>query len=515
MTSEKQPLTIKQIGLLFLTAIALSLVTLFLYNSWSQPQFQGQLELYQTNLMLNSSTWQGENLDPRTQGALRQALIGVEPVSTAIAQYENARTDSQTHLEKTQQELIALKQQPVANPTQEQTLQLAIASTEESLEKINLNLGLLKTQVNDVPEALQLWEKLADNPQSLTGDTAEILIGLWQDPPQVLSDAELMLDLELSGWFRYQGLTRLYQIQGEEVALQQLEERQQAIAFQGIRKLLIVAGVQSVGIFLGTALLAFMAVQWLIQRKNSWLAQNQGVSEVPWHWDTILLVIVAGFFFIGQLISPVIFREFLSLFSFTRGSGVRADALIILMSYVISSAGALGVLYVAVNPFRPLPANWFKFDFQLSAIAWGIGGFLVAIPVVLFVSLINQTLWQGQGGSNPILPLALQGNDWVAIACFSFTASVAAPVFEEIMFRGFLLPSLTRYVPVGLGIILSGLVFAIAHLSLSEVIPLTTLGIIMGFVYTRSGNLLAPILLHSLWNANTLLSLFLLGSSLS
>ncbi|MBP0009673.1 MULTISPECIES: type II CAAX endopeptidase family protein [unclassified Roseofilum] len=515
MTSEKQPLTIKQIGLLFLTAIALSLIALFLYNSWSQPQFQGQLELYQTNLLLNSSVWKGENLTPQAQGVLRQTLIGVEPVSTAISQYEDAQKDSQNHLEKTRQQLTELNQQPVANLTQETLLKQAIASTQESLEKINLNLGLLKIQADRVPEALQLWQKLADDPQSFTGDTAQALIGLWEDSPQILSEAPLMLDLELSGWFRYQALSRLYEIQGDELALRELETQQQEIAFQGIRKLLIVAGVQSVGIFLGTALLVLVVLQWIVQRKESWLSQNQGVTEVPWNWDTILLVLVAGFFFIGQLISPVIFREFLSLFSFTRGSGVRADALIILMSYLVSSAGALGILYVAVNPFKPLPQNWFKFDIKASGIVWGIGGFLIAIPVVLLVSLINQILWQGQGGSNPILPLALQGNDWVAIACFAFTASVAAPVFEEIMFRGFLLPSLTRYVPVWLAITLSGFVFAIAHLSLSEIIPLATLGIIMGIVYTRSGNLLAPIVLHSLWNGNTLLSLFLLGSSLS
>jgi len=514
MTSEKQPLTIKRIGLLFLTAIAFSLVTLFLYNSWSQPQFQGQLELYQTNLLLNASTWKGETLDPKTQGVLRQTLIGAEPVSTAIAQYEDARQDRQNTLQKTGRELTELTQQPIANPTQQQTLQQAIATTEESLEKIDLNLGLLKTQVDKVPEALQLWQKLADDPQSVQGDTAAILIGLWQDRPQILADAEFSLDQELSGWFRYQALTQLYQVQGEEFPLKELERQQQAIAFQAIRKLLIVAGVQSVGIFLGTALLAFAAVQWFIQRKDSWLSQTQVVTEIPWDWETILLVLVGGFFFIGQLILPVIFREFLSFFSLTRGSGVRSDAIIILMSYLVSSAGALGILFVGVNPFRPLPQNWFKFEIKGSGMAWGIGGFLVAIPLVLLVSLINQILWQGQGGSNPILPLALQGNDWVAIACFAFTASIAAPVFEEIMFRGFLLPSLTRYVPLWLAITVSGFVFAIAHLSLSEVIPLTTLGIIMGIIYTRSGNLLAPILLHSLWNGNTLLSLFLLGSSI-
>jgi hypothetical protein len=100
----------------------------------------------------------------------------------------------------------------------------------------------------------------------------------------------------------------------------------------------------------------------------------------------------------------------------------------------------------------------------------------------------------------------------VVLAIFFFTASIAAPFFEEIMFRGFLLPSLTRYVPVWAAIGLSSLLFALAHLNLSEVLPLAMLGIILGVVYTRSRNLLASMLLHSLWNSGTLISLFILGS---
>jgi uncharacterized protein len=94
------------------------------------------------------------------------------------------------------------------------------------------------------------------------------------------------------------------------------------------------------------------------------------------------------------------------------------------------------------------------------------------------------------------------------------TAAVAAPIFEELLFRGFLLPSLTRYMPVWGAIALSALIFATAHLSFSEILPLTVLGSMLGFVYTRSRNLLAPMLLHSLWNSVTMLGLFLLGSGI-
>jgi uncharacterized protein len=66
-------------------------------------------------------------------------------------------------------------------------------------------------------------------------------------------------------------------------------------------------------------------------------------------------------------------------------------------------------------------------------------------------------------------------------------------------------------VPTWAAIGISGLVFGVAHLSLSEILPLTTLGIILGIVYVRTRNLLASMLLHSLWNSSTLVSLFILG----
>ena len=128
-------------------------------------------------------------------------------------------------------------------------------------------------------------------------------------------------------------------------------------------------------------------------------------------------------------------------------------------------------------------------------------------------SLINQQLWQGQGGSNPLLQIVLESQDNLALLIFFSTAAVAAPLFEEFLFRGFLLPSLTRYLPLWGSILFSSFLFAAAHLSLSEILPLTALGIVLGVVYSRSRNLLAPMLLHSLWNSGTLMSLFILGSS--
>jgi membrane protease YdiL (CAAX protease family) len=53
-------------------------------------------------------------------------------------------------------------------------------------------------------------------------------------------------------------------------------------------------------------------------------------------------------------------------------------------------------------------------------------------------------------------------------------------------------------------------VFALAHLSIGELAPLTVLGIGLGLLRLRGGRLLPCVLMHALWNGITFLNLLLL-----
>ena len=55
------------------------------------------------------------------------------------------------------------------------------------------------------------------------------------------------------------------------------------------------------------------------------------------------------------------------------------------------------------------------------------------------------------------------------------------------------------------------LLFAIAHLSVSNLLPLWALGFALGILYDRTRTLWAPMVAHALWNLGTagvLLTLF-------
>ena len=524
-------MTLKRLVLIFvLTPIAVLLAVSALFGSWQEPQFQSRLELYQTNIALQAQAWRAEDSNDDNLQAIREAILGEQPLESATNQYEEARQSVQANLDKVNNKLAQLRSQPEITPippkplpevpptTQtskqgQQQLQQSLKQLQKLLAELDLRLGILQAQQGQTDKALKTWSELEQrsniNPEF--GETAAVLSGLWSNPSRLLPNAEQPIQKNLEGWFRSTALVELYQLQQRQDALSAVKATQQESAAQAVVKLAVIGTIPTLAALIGLILLILLFAQRLLKGKASLLAQNADVLwSTPWDGETVLQVFIIGFFFMGQIFVPLV----LSLLPIPRPiTDVRLQAFSVLISYLLVASGALLVLYFSLKRFFPLPEFWFRFRFQDNWFLWGLGGYCVALPIVVVVSLINQQLWQGQGGSNPLLQLALESRDGVALGIFFSTAAIAAPFFEEILFRGFLLPSLTRYLPVWGSILISSLLFAIAHLSLSEILPLTALGIVLGVVYTRSRNLFAPMLLHSLWNSGTLLSLFVLGSN--
>jgi membrane protease YdiL (CAAX protease family) len=102
-----------------------------------------------------------------------------------------------------------------------------------------------------------------------------------------------------------------------------------------------------------------------------------------------------------------------------------------------------------------------------------------------------------------------QINNVSSIVGFLFLAVVVNPLIEEFFFRGFLLTFLKNYTSTTMAIILSGGVFAFAHLNLGAALPLWFLGIVLAIAYEHTGSLLVPIAAHAFFNLTSGLSMLL------
>jgi uncharacterized protein len=515
-------MTFKRFVLSCLTLLVVLVMGESLLSSLSEPQVGNQLQLYQTDLLVQASEWQGSGLPENEVQQFRNAVFGQDALVSATEQYEEVRQDSATGLVKLQQRLKA--GEGADDPAQ--PLAVTAQTQQQLIDMIDLRLGMVQAQQNQVSKALETWQQLANRPGE-NALVAATLADLWQEPPVVHTNTAAVIDDKLSGWFRYCALKRFYTVTDRLEQLEALEAAERTAAERTLIQLSVVGLLPSFGGLLGTAGLIALVGQRLLKGKDSILALPASQWEVPWDWEVIWQVIVGGFLFVGQIALPLVLQLGLAVGQSTRlvpevafaqadwvlALTSRGKALYSLVFYLLMAASTLGVLYASIKGYLPLAKDWFRVQIVGKWPLWGLGSYLVALPLMLGVSLLNQRIWQGQGGNNPILQLVLQERDPLALGMFLFTAAIAAPVFEEILFRGFLLPSLTRYMPIWGAIGLSSLIFSLAHLSFSEVLPLTVLGAILGFAYVRSRNLLSSILLHSAWNSVTMAGLFLLGSS--
>ena len=82
-----------------------------------------------------------------------------------------------------------------------------------------------------------------------------------------------------------------------------------------------------------------------------------------------------------------------------------------------------------------------------------------------------------------------------------FAAVVLAPVVEELLFRGVFYTFLKQRGFPGLALWGTSILFGIIHLNLGALVPLICLALIWTRLYERTGNLLAPITAHVMFNA--------------
>jgi membrane protease YdiL (CAAX protease family) len=81
-----------------------------------------------------------------------------------------------------------------------------------------------------------------------------------------------------------------------------------------------------------------------------------------------------------------------------------------------------------------------------------------------------------------------------------FMALAMAPVWEELLFRGILYPSLLQAGFPRLALWGTSLVFGVSHFNLATFLPLSAFGVLLCLLYRNTGNLAAPMVTHCLFN---------------
>lgn len=141
----------------------------------------------------------------------------------------------------------------------------------------------------------------------------------------------------------------------------------------------------------------------------------------------------------------------------------------------------------------------FRSGMQRRGSPWilGIAAAIVAIvltePIEWAMEAIGYAVVEQE-----VIVEAFRSPGWLLMALF---AVIGAPIAEELFFRGWALPALREVAPTWVAVLLSASLFAAIHFHPPAVPIYLLYGVILAWVYLRSGSLIAPILGHALINA--------------
>lgn len=178
----------------------------------------------------------------------------------------------------------------------------------------------------------------------------------------------------------------------------------------------------------------------------------------------------------------------------------------------LGTGNAVGV-FVALLLVRGHPQGRAAIGMQAqphgSALTAGLAAYFAVVPLVIGLRLL----------SNALLPLVVDDIDTqtaqqllqqfleaegARTPMIWLSMCLVIPFAEELLFRGALYGGLRARVGPWPAAFLSALIFAILHESATVLLPLFGLGVVLAWIYERTGSIAAPTLVHVLNNTFTL-----------
>ena len=220
-------------------------------------------------------------------------------------------------------------------------------------------------------------------------------------------------------------------------------------------------------------------------------------------------ILVFGATIVGLYLAVVIVATPLRVFAFSLEGPSLA-----LLGVVIQAAVVILVLRLLV--VGPGALSWTEMGLRASVpgavrdVAWGA---VFALPVIVITAIAVNVLVTMLGNA-PESPLPPAGTS-VGLAINLIAGAVVAPLYEELLFRGFATTAWARVVAPATAIIRTSVLFALAHVltqggaDFGQALGIAVVGaagrlpvaLVLGWVFLRRRSLWAAVGLHATFNA--------------
>lgn len=211
----------------------------------------------------------------------------------------------------------------------------------------------------------------------------------------------------------------------------------------------------------------------------------------------LLLVLLLGVF-----LSPVfsLLEDF-----FAKGLGIKSPQMLSLLESVVELALYLLMFMIPLTIMRlwigipvrvAFPMRNPRASIAVPAVLFCLGVSVIGMFSASAVSAFIQAVF---GVSSSLYPMP-KPIGWGATIVYLLHVTVAAAIFEELVFRGVIMQSLRRFGDT-FALVCSSALFGLVHHNLEQSIMAFIIGLAIGFFVLRSGSLKTGMLIHFAYNS--------------
>ena len=146
------------------------------------------------------------------------------------------------------------------------------------------------------------------------------------------------------------------------------------------------------------------------------------------------------------------------------------------------------------------------------AVCIGITGYITAVPVIFIImvlTLLVIRLINYEPPVQPIVELFMEEKEPAVLGVSILFAAICGPVTEEIFFRGFMYSAMKKKMGILWSILITSALFSLMHTHPVGFLPIMVLGILLAYLYEKTGSIIPSITVHIIHNVGTVCMVFL------
>ena len=177
-------------------------------------------------------------------------------------------------------------------------------------------------------------------------------------------------------------------------------------------------------------------------------------------------------------------------------SGSLQTSLALYTAIVLFVIGFL--VFRNIDPVAAFGLRWHSWPIGLAA---SLAALVLVLPPIYGAQWLGYNLAGPATEPQPIVTFLLEHHDWRTRLTVVLVAVVAAPLTEELVFRGCLYGVIRQAAGRHAAIAVSAVLFALIHAHAPSIPGLILLAVALALLYEATGSLWAPVALHAAFNA--------------